>query len=391
MHGFLLTHSLAPLTRHLFRATTAFASTSPASSRCMGGFQFSNLLLSGRQRAHLHANATNVTESAVDPPALEPSNKIVKAALCQVAVCDDKAANIQRAGSLIAEAAQQGARLVVLPEIWNSPYSNDSFPKYAEEISPANLASGSAAPSYEFMSRAAREHNIVLVGGSIPTRKNDKLYNTCFVFDTTGDLLGSYSKLHLFDIDIPGKITFKESDTLTGGEGLTVIDTELGRIGLGICYDIRFPELAALYAARGVQILVYPGAFNTTTGPLHWELLQRARAVDNQLFVLTCSPARDEKGGYVRIDTCTTDPPPCLLYHSTALRLSHSSLALSLSRSLTLSLARGRACSFHRSRGGTVRPSGRLLRSSVRETRRKESCTRTWTSENWRRGEPTCR
>ena len=242
------------------------------------------------------ALAKNVTESAVDPPPLDPSNKIVKAALCQVAVGDDKAANIRRAGSLIAEAARQGVRLVVLPEIWNSPYSNDSFPKYAEEIAGENT---SGAPSYEFMSRAAEEHGIVLVGGSIPTRRNDKLYNTCFVFDKTGDLLGSYSKLHLFDIDIPGKITFKESDTLTGGEGLAVVDTELGRIGLGICYDIRFPELAALYAARGVQILVYPGAFNTTTGPLHWELLQRARAVDNQLFVLTCSPARDEQGGYV--------------------------------------------------------------------------------------------
>ena len=285
---------LAPLTQRLARATVRRLDRAHSSAI----------------RASPMAG-TNATTSPLEPPPL-PSGRdssVVKAALCQVAVGEDKEANIQRAGTLIAEAASRGASLVVLPEIWNSPYSNDAFPKYAEEIggSPSSSSSSSsskrsdasACPSYDFMSRAAREHGIVLVGGSIPTRKGDKIYNTSFVFDRTGDLLGSYSKLHLFDIDIPGKISFRESDTLTAGEGLTVLDTDVGRIGLGICYDMRFPELAALYSARGVQIMVYPGAFNTTTGPLHWELLQRARAVDNQMFVLTCSPARDNKGGYV--------------------------------------------------------------------------------------------
>jgi omega-amidase len=96
-------------------------------------------------------------------------------------------------------------------------------------------------------------------------------------------------QIHLFDIDIPGKITFKESKTLTAGQDLTVVDTDVGRIGIGICYDIRFQELAMLYAARGAHLLCYPGAFNMTTGPLHWELLQRARAADNQVFrTLVC-------------------------------------------------------------------------------------------------------
>jgi len=104
--------------------------------------------------------------------------------------------------------------------------------------------------------------------------------------------------VHLFDIDIPGKQTFRESDTLTAGESLTVVDTDCGKLGIGICYDIRFPEMAAVYARRGVQLLVYPGAFNTTTGPAHWELLQRARAVDNQLFVATCSPANNPDASY---------------------------------------------------------------------------------------------
>lgn len=217
----------------------------------------------------------------------------IKIALCQMSVTDDKQRNIQEARHAIAEAAASGADLVVLPEMWNCPYSNDSFPTYAEDIS------SGYAPSYSFLSDSAKEHKVVLVGGSIPEKSEDSLFNTCFVFGRDGKMLGYHRKLHLFDIDIPGKITFKESDTLAQGALPTVIDTEVGRLGIGICYDIRFPELAQIYASRGVQIIIYPGAFNMTTGSVHWELLQRARAVDNQLFVATCSPARDEKGPYV--------------------------------------------------------------------------------------------
>ena len=217
----------------------------------------------------------------------------VKLALCQLAITDDRQKNIQTARHAVQEAAASGAELVMLPEMWNCPYSNDSFPTFAEDVS------SGYSPSYAFMSDIAKQNKIVLVGGSIPERVDGKLFNTCFIFGKTGKLLGRHRKVHLFDIDIPGKITFKESETLTPGDSATVIDTEVGRIGVGICYDIRFPELATLYAARGAQILMYPGAFNMTTGPAHWELLQRARAVDNQLFVAMCSPARDESGSYV--------------------------------------------------------------------------------------------
>lgn len=217
----------------------------------------------------------------------------VKLALCQLAITDDRQKNIQTARQAVQDAAASGAQLVMLPEMWNCPYSNDSFPAFAEDVS------SGYAPSYAFMADAARENGVVLVGGSIPERVGNKLYNTCFIFNKNGTLLGRHRKLHLFDIDIPGKITFKESETLTPGDLPTIFDTDIGRIGVGICYDIRFPELAALYASRGAQILLYPGAFNMTTGPAHWELMQRARAVDNQLFVAMCSPARDEQGSYV--------------------------------------------------------------------------------------------
>lgn len=237
-------------------------------------------------------------EQARVPSALQlPTPPITKfkIALCQLSVTADKARNIDHAKKAIEEAAQKGAKLVVLPEIWNGPYSNDSFPVYAEDID----AGGDASPSTSMLSEVSRALKITIIGGSIPERFGDRLYNTCCVFDTEGRLIAKHRKIHLFDIDIPGKITFKESQTLTAGESPAVVDTEVGRIGIGICYDIRFQELAMLYAARGAHLLCYPGAFNMTTGPLHWELLQKARAVDNQLYVATCSPARDVGAGYI--------------------------------------------------------------------------------------------
>ncbi|KAJ6848358.1 omega-amidase, chloroplastic [Iris pallida] len=171
---------------------------------------------------------------------------------------------------------------------------NDSFPVYAEDIE----AGGDAAPSYSMLSEVARSLQITIVGGSIPERSGDRLYNTCCVFGKDGSLKGKHRKIHLFDIDIPGKITFKESNTLTAGQHPTIVDTDVGRIGIGICHDICFQELA-MYAARGAHLICYPSAFEMTTGPLVWELLQRARAADNQLFVATCSPARDSGSGYI--------------------------------------------------------------------------------------------
>nr|XP_008393600.2 omega-amidase, chloroplastic [Malus domestica] len=237
-------------------------------------------------------------EEARVPPALPlptPPVTKFKIALCQLSVTPDKERNISHARKAIEDAAAKGAQLVVLPEIWNGPYSNDSFPVYAEDID----AGGDASPSTAMLSEVAQRLKITIVGGSIAERSGDRLYNTSCVFDTDGKLLAKHRKIHLFDIDIPGKITFIESKTLTAGQTPTIVDTEVGRIGIGICYDIRFQELAMIYAARGAHLICYPGAFNMTTGPLHWELLQRARATDNQLYVATCSPARDAGAGYV--------------------------------------------------------------------------------------------
>eukprot|EP00899_Mesostigma_viride_P007653 jgi/Mesvir1/1688/Mv21149-RA.2 len=193
--------------------------------------------------------ATPASIAARKPPqqAPPPCPEKVKFALCQLAVGGNKESNIENARNAIIDAAAKGADVVMLPEMWNCTYSNASFPIFAEDIE------GGASPSVQMMADTARLCGVTIVGGSIPERCGDKLYNTSCVFDTQGALKGKHRKVHLFDIDIPGKITFRESDTLTAGEGLTVVDTAVGRLAVGICYDIRFPEMALLAAARGVR------------------------------------------------------------------------------------------------------------------------------------------
>jgi predicted amidohydrolase len=196
----------------------------------------------------------------------------------------DKDVNIHEAQRVIEKAAENGANLVVLPEIWNSPYKTSAFRKNAEMVP--------EGPSSTALSQAAKSSAVWLVGGSIPEISEGNVYNTCAIYNPDGELVAKHRKVHLFDIDIPGKIQFRESDTLTAGNDITVFDSPWGKVGVGICYDMRFQEMAAVMRQRGAQILVYPGAFNLTTGPLHWELLQRGRANDTQSFVLTASPAR---------------------------------------------------------------------------------------------------
>ncbi|XP_010565652.1 omega-amidase NIT2 isoform X2 [Haliaeetus albicilla] len=186
-------------------------------------------------------------------------------ALIQLHVSALKSDNLQRACGLVREASAKGAKVVALPECFNSPYGTQYFKEYAEKI---------PGESTQMLSEVAKECSIYLVGGSIPEEDDGKLYNTCTVFGPDGAILAKHRKVHLFDINVPGKIQFKESETLSPGNSFSVFDTRC-------------------------QLLIYPGAFNLTTGPAHWELLQRGRAVDNQVYVATVSPARDEKASYV--------------------------------------------------------------------------------------------
>lgn len=225
-----------------------------------------------------------------------PLSKSLQIALIQLAAGPDKAANLLKVQRFIADAMTHSPKpdLVMLPECFNSPYAVDQFRNYSEPIPGGETVAMLAA--------AAKEHQVFLIGGSIPEldQADNKIYNTSLTFSPQGDIIAKHRKAHLFDIDIPGGITFKELDSLTGGDKATVFGLgDFGRVGLGICYDIRFPELATLAARQNGFAMFYPGAFNTTTGPLHWHLLARSRAVDNQMYTILCSPARDvNNGGY---------------------------------------------------------------------------------------------
>jgi len=226
--------------------------------------------------------------------------KPFKLALIQLASGADKAANLTHARAKVLEAAKAGASMIVLPECFNSPYGCQYFPKYAETILPSP-PSKEKSPSWHMLSSIAAETKTYLIGGSIPelVPETKSYYNTSLVFSPTGKLIASHRKTHLFDIDIPGKITFRESEVLSPGNKVTIIDLpEYGKIGLAICYDVRFPELATIAARKGAFMLIYPGAFNTTTGPMHWKLQAQARAMDNQVYVAMCSPARDMEATY---------------------------------------------------------------------------------------------
>ncbi|KAL3227451.1 hypothetical protein MRX96_004160 [Rhipicephalus microplus] len=211
-------------------------------------------------------------------------------AIVQLAVQKSRLENLAKATEHVKKAVARGSKLVCLPEFFGFPCAVGNFEKYAEPIP------GSTS---EFLARTAKDNGVYIVGGTMAEREGDRLYNTCLVYGPDGQLLTKYRKLHQFDVDIPGKMSVRESDFFAAGHTLATFDTPYCKVGLGICYDLRFAELANLYARRGCRLLLFPGAFNMATGPLHWKLLQRARAVDNQVYVASASTATDESACYV--------------------------------------------------------------------------------------------
>ena len=196
------------------------------------------------------------------------------------------------------EAKEIGADMVCLPEMFCCPYETKNFPKYAE---------GDCGMVWKKCADLAREYGVYLVAGSVPELEMEsdmgcmpmtRIYNTSYVFDREGRQIAKHRKMHLFDINVPGGQCFRESDTLTAGDEVTVFDTEFGKMGLCICYDVRFPELARLMALEGARMVLVPAAFNLTTGPAHWELVYRSEAMYNQMFYVATSPARDMEASY---------------------------------------------------------------------------------------------
>lgn len=209
----------------------------------------------------------------------------------QVKVLKNAKDNVEQLKRIMEKQEINGTDLVTLPEMFTCPYRTSDFPVYAE------MEGGEI---WEACSKLASEYKVYLSAGSIPEKdENGRIYNTAYVFDRNGRQIAKHRKMHLFDISVSGGQHFKESDVLTAGDRVTVFDTEFGKMGLCICYDLRFPELPRLMALEGAKVILVPAAFNMTTGPAHWELLFRQRAIDNQVYVVGTASARDTSSEYV--------------------------------------------------------------------------------------------
>ena len=208
-----------------------------------------------------------------------------KVAALQMASGPNVAGNLSEARRLIEKAVLQGAKLVVLPEFF-------SIMGMKEEDMVAAREQIGAGVMQTFLSEIARKHSIWVVGGSIPMVAStpDKIRNTCLVFDEHGKQVARYDKIHLFNLDL-GNEHYHEGKTIEAGDKVVVVDSPFGRIGLAVCYDLRFPEL--FRAMKDVDIFVLPSAFTATTGKLHWETLVRARAIENLAYVIAAA-----QGGY---------------------------------------------------------------------------------------------
>lgn len=214
----------------------------------------------------------------------------IKVANIQMKVSDVKEENLVIVDRYLEKISKENIDIALLPEMFNCPYQTYNFPVYAEE---------EGGTSWKECSNLAKKYNIYLVAGSMPEKdENDRVYNTAYVFDKQGKQIAKHRKAHLFDIDVEGGQTFKESDTLTPGNEITIFDTEFGVMGLCVCYDFRFPEISRIMVDRGANVIFVPGAFNMTTGPAHWEILFRTRSLDNQVYSIGTAPARDPESGY---------------------------------------------------------------------------------------------
>jgi nitrilase len=219
------------------------------------------------------------------PSSLNADNNIIKIAAIQMASGPQVSANLNEAERLIEVAANQGAKLVALPEYF-------AIMGLKETDKVAVKEDEGEGPIQEFLSKMAKKHKIWLIGGSVPLTSNfpNKVRNSCLVYDDKGKQVARYDKIHLFGLDL-GNEHYHEEKTIESGNEIQVVDTPFGKVGLSICYDLRFPEL---YRAMGeVNIIVVPAAFTDTTGKAHWETLIRARAIENLSYVI--APAQ---GGY---------------------------------------------------------------------------------------------
>lgn len=206
--------------------------------------------------------------------------RVVRAAVVQLCSTDDLAFNLRAAREAVADAAGRGASLVAFPE---------NFAFLRREGEPVPCAQDLDGEIVGTLRDLARKHGVLLLGGTFPERRDDgRIHNTSVLVAPDGAVAAVYRKIHLFDVDLSGALggSYRESALVAPGSELVVADTPWGGLGLSVCYDLRFPELYRELARRGARILAVPSAFTRETGRDHWEVLLRARAIENQAFVL---------------------------------------------------------------------------------------------------------
>ena len=213
------------------------------------------------------------------------------AAAVQMTSGEDKERNLETAERLVREAAERGARLVALPELFNCLGRKELMIRAAEAV---------PGPTSRRMSDLARRFRITLLAGSLCERAEgrDRVFNTSLLFDESGTLLARYRKIHLFDVDLPGRVSYQESGWMAPGRDVVSADTGHGRLGLSICYDLRFPELYRRLVRQGCRILLVPSAFSLPTGRDHWEVLLRSRAIENQAYVIAPNQCGQHTPGF---------------------------------------------------------------------------------------------
>lgn len=206
----------------------------------------------------------------------------IQAAAIQLNANGTREQNVAKALGMVGQAAAAGAQLIVLPELFNGYGDLGPVVQQAEPI---------PGPTSERLRQCAVEHGVRLVAGSICERseKPDRGYNTSLFYSPDGSLLARYRKLHLFEANVPGNASVCESDHMAAGDEVATVSTDLATFGLAICYDLRFPELFRQMSSRGMEVLLFPSAFTYATGKDHWHVLLRARAIENQCYVVAAN------------------------------------------------------------------------------------------------------
>jgi predicted amidohydrolase len=209
-------------------------------------------------------------------------SNVVNVAAIQLSSGADPLDNVDAAGRLIDEAVERGATYIQLPEYFNYLGPAKGFSEVAESI---------PGPTTDLMAGIARSRAVTLHLGSLLERSpdGDKSFNTSVVIDATGSIVATYRKVHLFDVDVPGAIVHRESDVIAAGGELVVAKLLMFRLGLSVCFDVRFPELYRALVANGAQVLAIPAAFNASTGRAHWNVLVRSRAIENHSYVVAAA------------------------------------------------------------------------------------------------------